>query len=291
MHSYWDDLFALRGFKDAALMAQVLGHTEEAGRFAAVRDEFAGDLARSLQLAMVQHHIDYLPGAADPGDFDATSTTIALSPVGAEPLLPRAALERTFEIYWRNLQGRLTDTTWDGYAGYEVRAVGAMLRLGWKARALALLQAFLADREPPAWNQWPEVITRDRHAPKFVGDVPHAWVGADFLRSASDLFAYERESDSALVIGAGIDTAWLADSGVRIAVHTWWGPVRYTARREAASVRFRIGGGMRVPPGGLVVCAPRSGPRRVQVDGVAAIPESSGTIIVRRLPADVVFDY
>ena len=291
MHSYWDDLFALRGFKDATLMAQLLGHTEDAGRFAAMRDEFAGDLARSIQRAMAQHHIDYIPGAADPGDFDATSTTIALSPVAADSLLPRAALERTFERYWTNLQGRLNDTTWDGYAGYEVRAVGAMLRLGWKSRALALLQAFLADREPPAWNQWPEVIYRDRHAPKFIGDVPHAWVGADFLRSASDLFAYERESDSALVIGAGLEEAWLADSGVRIDVHTWWGALRYSARREGAAVRFRIENGVRVPPGGLVVCAPFSGPRRVQVDGTATVPDSAGRIIVRRVPVDVVFDY
>ena len=291
MHSYWDDLFALRGFKDATLMARVLGHTEDAGRFAAIRDEFAGDLARSVVRTMAQHHIDYIPGAADPGDFDATSTTIALSPVAAESLLPSAALARTFERYWTNLQGRFTDTTWDGYAGYEVRAVGAMLRLGWKTRALAALQAFLADREPPAWNQWPEVIYRDRHAPQFVGDVPHAWVGADFLRSASDLFAYERESDSALVIGAGLDEAWLADSGVRVDMRTWWGPLQYSARREGSSVRFRIGDGVRVPPGGLVVCAPLSGPRRVEVDGTPAVPDSAGSIIVRRVPADVVFDY
>jgi alpha-L-rhamnosidase-like protein len=291
MHSYWDDFFALRGFKDATTMARVLGHAAEAERFAALRDEFQGDLVRSLERAMAQHRIDYLPGAADLGDFDATSTTIALSPVEATPVLPRPALEHTFERYWANLQHRLSDTTWDGYAGYEVRAVGAMLRLGWKARALALLQAFLDDREPPAWNQWPEVIYRDRHAPKFVGDVPHAWVGADFLRSAADLFAYERESDSALVVGAGLDATWLAGEGLHAELPTWWGLLRYSARREGAAARFRIDAGLRVPTGGLVVCAPRPGARRVLVDGVETPPDSSGAVVVHRVPADIEFDY
>jgi F5/8 type C domain-containing protein/alpha-L-rhamnosidase-like protein len=291
MHSYWDDFFALRGFKDAATMAAVLGHTAEATRFAALRDEFETDLLRSLDLAMTQHTIDYLPGAADPGDFDATSTTIALSPVGEESRLPQTALERTFERYWTNLQGRLTDTTWDGYAGYEIRAAGAMLRLGWKARALTLVRTFLDDREPPAWNQWPEVIYRDRHAPKFIGDVPHAWVAADFLRSASDLFAYERESDSALVLGAGLDSTWLGDSGVHVAVHTWWGPLRYSVRREGSTVRFRIEPGVQVPPGGLVVRAPLPGRRAVFVDAAEAVSDSAGGVVVRRVPLDIVFQY
>jgi hypothetical protein len=291
MHSYWDDFFALRGFTDAATMAAVLGHTAEATRFAAFRDEFEADLLHSLELAMTQHAIDYLPGAADLGDFDATSTTIALSPVGEENRLPQAALEHTFERYWTNLQGRLTDTTWDGYAGYEIRAAGAMLRLGWKARALALLRTFLDDREPPAWNQWPEVIYRDRHAPKFVGDVPHAWVAADFLRSASDLFAYERESDSALVLGAGLDSTWLGNGGVHVAVHTWWGPLRYSARREGSTVRFHIEPGVHVPPGGLVVRAPLPGRRAVFVDAAEAVSDSAGGVVVRRVPLDIVFQY
>jgi hypothetical protein len=110
------------------------------------------------------------------------------------------------------------------------------------------MQLFLDDREPPAWNQWPEVIYRDRHAPRFVGDAPHTWVGADFLRSASDLFVYERESDSALVIGAGLDSAWLGDSGVQVrALSTWWGTLSYTARWDGSIARFRIGADVRVP--------------------------------------------
>src|ERR1019366_9137277 len=75
MHSYWDDFFALRGFKDAAEIAGTLGKPE-ANRYAAVRDTFRNDFYASIGLSMAQHKIDYIPGAAELGDFDATSTTI-----------------------------------------------------------------------------------------------------------------------------------------------------------------------------------------------------------------------
>ena len=293
MHSYWDDFWALRGFRDATAMAQVLADSLAGRRFASIRDQFRQDVLTSLDVAMRWHHIDYLPGAADLGDFDPTSTTIALSPAGVGAQLPRNALERTFERYWSGVERRDVDTTWDAYAGYEVRAVGAMLRLGWKAKALALLRMFLEDRAPPAWNQWPEVIYREPRAPKFIGDLPHTWVGADFLRSAADLFGYERDSDSALVIGAGLDSAWLAGEGVRVhGLDTWWGPLRYTARWEGSVARFRLEAGLRAPAGGVVVRPPLAGVARwIRVDGVDVTPDSGGGVVVRHLPADVDFEY
>ena len=39
MHSYWDDFFALRGFKDAAFIAKELGRLE-ATEFAQIRNSF-----------------------------------------------------------------------------------------------------------------------------------------------------------------------------------------------------------------------------------------------------------
>jgi hypothetical protein len=293
MHSYWDDFWALRGFTDATTMAQVLADSAAERRFAALRDQFRHDVVASLDVAMRWHHIDYLPGAADLGDFDPTSTTIALSPTGVGAYLPRETLERTFERYWAGVEARPTDTTWDAYAGYEVRAVGAMLRLGWKDRALALLRMFLDDREPAAWNQWPEVIYREPRAPRFVGDLPHTWVGADFLRSAADLFGYERDTDSALVVGAGLDSAWLAGDGVRVrGLDTWWGPLRYTVRWDGSVARFRLQAGLLVPPGGVVVRPPLArAARRVLLDGVEVPPDSGTGVVVRRLPADVAFEY
>src|SRR5436305_10507008 len=43
----------------------------------------------------------------------------------------------------------------------------------------------------------PEVVYKDLRAPNFLGDLPHTWVGSDFIRSFLDLLAYERDSDQA----------------------------------------------------------------------------------------------
>ncbi|HET9276177.1 MAG TPA: discoidin domain-containing protein [Gemmatimonadales bacterium] len=293
MHSYWDDFFALRGLKDAAMIATVLGRPQEAARLAARAEEFARDLYGSIERAMAHHRIDFIPGAADLGDFDATSTTIAIAPGGELARLPRAALDRTFDRYWSAVRGRPDSTGWDAYTPYELRTVGTMLRLGHKDRALALLEAFLDDQTPREWNQWPEVVWRVPRTPKFIGDLPHTWVGSDFLRSFADLFAYEREADSALVIGAGIAEPWLADGGLAVRrLGTWWGPISYRARREAGGAAvLTLEGGLRMPPGGLLIHSP--GERRaarVLVDGRPATPGAGGTILLRTLPATIRFE-
>ncbi len=292
MHSYWDDFFAVRGLKDAATMATVLGHSAEAVRFGAIRDEFAADVYASLAAVMAERKIDYIPGAADLGDFDATSTTIAISPVDELARLPRTALEHTFERYWASASARRQPgSAWDAYTPYELRTVGAMLRLGWKDRALAMLDDFLADQEPVAWNQWPEVVWHDRHAPRFIGDMPHTWVGSDFLRSAADLFVYERDADSSLIIGQGLADLWLTSPGVAVTgLSTWWGPLSYTALRVGGVTTITIAAGLRVPPGGLVIYTPGSIPvRTAALNGAPAALASDGTITIRALPATIVF--
>ena len=91
MHSYWDDLFGLRGYKDAAFIAAVLGHATRGTRAtprSATRS--APTSMASYRASMAQHHIDFLPGSVELGDFDATSTTVGVAPVGELASLPRA---------------------------------------------------------------------------------------------------------------------------------------------------------------------------------------------------------
>src|SRR5205823_11053973 len=115
------------------------------------------------------------------------------------------ALERTFERYWQEFAARRdAGAAGKEYTPYEWRVAGAFLRLGRPERAEALSDFFMADRRPEEWNQWAEVVWRDPRAPKFIGDMPHGWVAAEFLRAFLDRFAYERARDGALVIGAGI---------------------------------------------------------------------------------------
>ncbi len=259
VHSYWDDFWALRGLKDAVDLAEALGKTDAQARFAASRDEFHADLLASLRQTIADHGIGFIPGSAELGDFDATSTTIALDPAGEMDSLPRRELMRTFERYWNEFVTRRDGTKeWDGYTPYELRSVGAFVRLGWRDRAQELLAFFLADRLPEAWNQWPEVVWRDPKAPKFLGDLPHGWVGSDFLRSFLDLFAMEEDTEDAaggrLVLGAGVPDAWLAGEGVSVrGLRTRWGTLDLDLRQEGDAVRVRIGGTVTMPPGGVAI--------------------------------------
>ncbi len=291
MHSYWDDFWALQGFEDAAFLARALGKEAEAAHFTASGEEFRRDLFASLAAAGTHHGIDYLPGCAELGDFDATSTTIALDPVGELERLPRAAVEATFERYWREFAARRDGTAaWEGFTPYELRNVGAFVRLGWRERAWELLEYFLEKRQPVGWNQWPEVVFRERRKPGFLGDLPHTWVGSDFIRSALDLFAYERESDRSVVLAAGIPTLWLdVTRGVGISgLVISQGPLAYNLRRAAGKVVLRIEGGLTPPPGGLVFPWPYAGsPGRTTINGRDA-EWRDRELVIRELPAEVV---
>ncbi|MFH1679757.1 MAG: discoidin domain-containing protein, partial [Candidatus Eisenbacteria bacterium] len=290
MHSYWDDLWALRGFKDAAYLAGVLGREEDRRRWTAVRVEFERELAASIDASMEAHGIDYIPGCADLGDFDATSTTIALSPVQAEDVLPPDALRRTFERYWTFFRERRETDEWEAFTPYEMRNIGAFVRLGWRERAAELVDFFLSYRRPAGWAQWAEVVWRDERAPKFIGDMPHTWVGSDFVRSVLDMLVYPRESDESLVVGAGVPLAWLREPpGVEArGLPTPYGPIDLAMRAAGETIEVRIDGSLNVPPGGIVVRAPLEGEGgRITVNGKPAEAGAGRGIVVREVPAVV----
>jgi hypothetical protein len=254
MHSYWDDFWALRGLKDAAWLAEQLGQRDAAAKFTASRDEFDRDLHASIERAIAIHHIDYIPGAADIGDFDPTSTTIALEPVLDQSRLPKAALDAEFTRYWNESEARMTGKApWTAYTPYELRNVGAMIRLGWRDRAQQLLAWFLQDRRPAGWRDWAEVVAQEYRAPIYVGDIPHTWIGSDYIRTILDMLFYERE-DGALVIGAGVPQSWV-DKGIHLRnVHTMWGTLSLDITKAGAKVS-----GVK-PPGGVVMQLPSSIP-------------------------------
>lgn len=290
MHSYWDDFWALRGYKDAVEVAEALGKDAEARRFAASRDQFRADLQDSLLAAVELHGIDYLPGAAELGDFDPTSTTIALAPGGEQGRLPPALLRNTFERYWREfVQRREGGREWKDYTPYEWRNVAAFVRLGWRERAWAAVGYFFDDRRPRAWNQWGEVVSRTPRTPFFLGDLPHAWVGSDFVRSALDMFAYVRERDDSIVLAAGIPSDWLDGDGIAIRdLSTPHGRLGYALRRGDGVLRLDVDAGSGLPPGGLVLPWPyrEGGPGATTVNGRPAA-WSDGELRIESLPAVV----
>ncbi len=270
-YSYWDDFWGLLGYKDAVFIAETLNDTDAATRFAAARDQFRTDINTAITGTAIHHGIDWIAGAADRGDFDATSTTIGLSPGGELSTLPQGLLKRTFEKYWENFTARAENrTAWRDYTPYELRTVGAFVRLGQRERAMQALDYFFADVRPRAWNGWAEVVGRDLREPRFIGDMPHAWISSDYIRSALDMFVYERDADEALVLAAGIPVKWLdSETGVGVRdVRTAHGNLTYLFKRERAGLVLTLDGTV-TPPGGFVIQWPDDVvlPERVRIDG------------------------
>jgi len=294
VHSYWDDFFTLRGLKDAAELAGVLGERDLQRSYRTFSDQFRSDFMASLQRSMERHKITFIPGCAELGDFDATSTTIGISPGGELASLPPRAVENTFETFYQQFlarrDGRSKD---DRYTPYETRLIGTFVQLGWTDRAHELIRFYLRDLRPRAWNQWPEVVQRDLRSPVFLGDLPHAWVGSDFIRSTLALFAYEREQDQSLVVGAGLSEAWLrSQKGVAVSgLKVPNGEISLRAKAQGERVTYELSGRLEVPPGGIVLRWPFGGAlRKASLDGVPLRELSRDEVIVRRLPAKVVME-
>ena len=289
MHSYWDNFWALRGYKDAVEIATVLGKTDELALMTGARDEFRADLSASLQAAVRQRGIDFLPGSAELGDFDPTSTTIALAPGGEQGRLPADLLDNTFQRYWNEfVQRRDGSRPWKDYTPYEWRNVAAFVRLGWRDRAWDALSFFFKDRAPQAWNQWAEVVSHTPRKPFFVGDLPHAWVASDFVRSVLDMFAYGREVDDSIVLAAGLPSRWFEGQGVSISdLRTPHGRLGYSLRRSDRQLVLEVPAGITPPAGGLVLPWPYAGkPGDAKVNGEPAEWEN-GELRIHAVPAHV----
>ena len=293
-YSYWDDYWAYTGYRSAAEVAQALNLPQDAARIAAQRDDFRADLLASIATVTRRFQLEVLPGAADRGDVDPSSSTIALTPSGLLGVLPDALVRNTWERYWREFEQRRADEAAGvrhgdgGYTPYEWRNVGALVRLGQRERALAAMQYFYRDRRPAGWRQWAEVVLRDVREPRFLGDMPHGWVASDQIRSVLDLFAYEHEGDRSLVLAAGVPMAWLRGRGLAIdGLRTPYGLLSWKARAvPAGRIDVEIGALRTMPPGGIVLRGPWPKTARVFVDG-RPVETAADAITIARTPARV----
>ena len=261
VHAYWDDFWALRGLGDAAELAQALGAASDAERLRAQQVDLRECLYASIATTIAERKLAYVPGSVEWADFDPAATATALTTTDAALRLPPAALAASFDEYLAGFRRRRRgEIEWNNYTAYEIRIVGALVRLGRREDAHELLDFFLADRRPQAWNQWPEISWRDPRSPGHLGDVPHSWIGAEYVLAALGMLAYESPDDGSLVLAAGVSERWLEGDGVALeGLPTAWGPLSYRLRRAGAdALQLELGPGLRVPPGGIVVRPPRA---------------------------------
>lgn len=255
-HSYWDDFWGLKGLKDAQYIASILGRGDLVKQMRDEELDFRRCLLGSIELTQKAKDIKYIPGSAELGDFDATSTAIAVWPTEESAFLPQKEISFTLNRYYEEtFLPRLAQGLTSAYTPYELRTANAYLILGEKEKALKMLHYFLTDMRPRAWNHWGEVVHPDYREPKYVGDMPHSWIGAIYMNLVRNLFAYE-EVDK-LILAAGIDDKWLdSPEGVRVEdMPTYYGKISYTFKREAGVLEFKSWGNVACP-GGIILRLP-----------------------------------
>jgi hypothetical protein len=139
------------------------------------------------------------------------------------------------------------------YTPYEVRTIGAFILLGQPERAWQLWKFFESDQRPAGWNHWAEVVRKGYRTTGFIGDMPHTWVGSDFINAVRMMFVYEDESQQALIIGNGIMANWF-NEGERLmlkALPGYFGQIDLNVTREGRQLNYYIAGELKLPENGL----------------------------------------
>lgn len=268
MHSYWDDFFALKGWKDGREAAEVLGR-HDIVQWAEEQHKLLQDgVKASIEATIAFKKIPYVPGCAEKGDMDATSTTIAFFPCEEDGILPQDALRETYDMYYNDVRRRL-DPSWSaGYTPYEIRNIAAFLGLGQQDRAGFLLDYIMSCRRPPAWNHLAEVVLSDPRMGSYIGDMPHTWVGSGFINSVRGMLVREMGGKLHLLRGAREDWVRKGDGILVENLPTYFGTLNMKARAEGNSLRVTLGGEFKAPNGTVLHWPLPGKPAKVTINGM-----------------------
>jgi hypothetical protein len=265
-HSYWDDYWALKGWRDGAWLADAWGDVELASWARSQYGLLRESMAASIRSTMAWKHSEVIPTDADNGSGDPTSVSIALDPCGEDDLLPRDVLEHTFTAYLDGVRKRDTPGSVYAYTPYEMRNVLTFVHLNRPQDANQLLQRLVRDERPPEWHVLAEVVhSRLRHA-KYLGDMPHTWVGAEYVRAVFGMLLHEDGTRLQLLPGA--PPPWLEGTGLRVrGLPTAFGMLSMSAQQSGSRLEVVLETGLREGTALQVRWPSRVRPVRVTVDG------------------------
>jgi len=252
--SHWDNFWALKGYKDLYELAIAIGKRKFAKQVKEKEEEYRKCLLDSIKLVQQEKDIKYIPASVGLGDFDPTSTAIAVYPTGEYLYLDKESLDYTFNKYYEEtVSPRFEQGLQSAYTPYEIRNINAFLLRGEKDKAIKMLYLFMNDLRPKEWHHWAEVVYPEYDTPTYIGDMPHCWVGTEFLNAVRNLFVYEENEQ--LILCSGIDEKWLDEEVYVKNFPTYYGDINYNIVKTDGKIRIKVEGKAK-PENGFVLKLP-----------------------------------
>ena len=173
--------------------------------------------------------------------------------------------------------------------------IGSFIILDQPERAHELIEFFLNDQRPQGWNHWAEVVWKDMRTPRYIGDMPHTWVGSDFINAIRTMFIYENEYDQSLVLASALYQDWI-DTPLGMSVEnlpTYYGEISYSIKKDNNKYLFSITGKAKLPANGIKIKNFNGSklPVKVTVNGIESKDFTKNEIAVSIIPAKVVISY
>jgi len=241
VHSYWDDFWAIRGWADGSEMAETLGRGYLAGWARTEAKDFSNRVRQSIEKTIAWKSLDYLPSDADKGTPDPTSIAIALFPTEARSVLPADILDRTFRDYYQMVKKRDVSLEPYAYTPYELRNILALTTLGYRKEALDLHEILFKGRRPANWNQFAEVVHSESRKGAYIGDMPHTWVGSDYVNAIRGLIVMEEDQSKTLNLLFGTPREWLVNKGISLSdFPTHFGTLKMKAKWDDRDQRLNL---------------------------------------------------
>jgi hypothetical protein len=265
-HSYWDDYWALKGWHDGAWLARQWQASDMASWAADQEAALHDSMASSIRATMDWKRIDYVPASADFGDSDPTSVSIALDPGGQQELLPYSASHTTFIRYLDEVRKRGLPGARYVYTPYEFRNVPTFVHLDEPLLAEELLNRLRGDRRPAGWQVFAEVVRSPMRSVFYLGDMPHTWVGAEYVRAVIGMLMHEEDGRLDLLPGAPPD--WVTGKGLSIEhLPTAFGELSMSAQQDESTLRIVLAPTLNSSTEVGVSWPTRQRPKSVTVDG------------------------
>ena len=290
-HSYWDDFWGLKGYKDASTIFGILDDQKNSKMAGDKLNVFRKTVRESMDVVAKAKKLDYLPACAELGDLDPTSTASGVWPCGEMKSMNPGRMTNTFNKYWKQLQGRFEADWKGGFTPYELRNANPFIMMGTTDRLHSMITNFFTWKRPRAWNHWAEVVLSDYRMAQYLGDMPHTWIGAEYINVIRNMLIIEDNKELNLFKGVPIE--WY-QPGKNISIEnmpTEFGRISINADSSERQIKFDVSGKI-MGADKITLTLPKNlGIKTILVNGKADKSWlGTGEVILPGLPAKILID-